>query len=53
MTGFLDYFASYFDAPVEIDDPFSGFILDQEVSPELRRQAPRFASGIGLALRKP
>jgi type IV pilus assembly protein PilM len=52
MPGFLEYFSSYFDARVEIDDPFSGIRCGDRFSKDLKAMAPRFASGIGLALRK-
>ena len=52
MPGLLEYFSSYFDARVEIDDPFSGIRCGDRFSKNLKAMAPRFASGIGLALRR-
>lgn len=51
LPGFSDYFGGYFDSDVEIDDPFAE-ILGAEAVNETRRMAPRFSTGIGLALRQ-
>lgn len=51
MPGFKEYFASYFEAEVVIDDPFSMIVCDDPSFSELRLVAPRFSSSIGLALR--
>lgn len=51
LPGFSDYFSGYFDSNVEIDDPFSE-IAGAESLPRMRMIAPRFSTGIGLALRQ-
>lgn len=50
LPGFSDYFGSYFDAEMEIDDPLAE-IAGAESAGAVRAIAPRFSSGIGLALR--
>lgn len=50
LPGFSDYFGSYFDAEMEIDDPLAEIIGTESVG-AIRAIAPRFSSGIGLALR--
>ncbi|MDC4228077.1 MAG: type IV pilus assembly protein PilM [Candidatus Manganitrophus sp.] len=50
LPGFSDYFGSYFDADMEIDDPLAEIIGTESVG-AIRAIAPRFSSGIGLALR--
>jgi len=52
LPGFLEYFSTYFDAPVEVDDPFSRIQMDDRFPQDLRTMGPRFATSIGLALRK-
>ena len=52
MPGFLDYSASYFDATVVLDNPFSGIACDNPNASELKLMAPRFSTSVGLALRK-
>jgi len=52
LPGFLEYFSTYFDARVEIDDPFSGVLIDDHFPKDLKNMGPRFATSIGLALRK-
>lgn len=52
MPGFVEYFASYFDAETELDDPFAEIHCEEAASPEVRMNAPRFAAAVGLALRK-
>jgi type IV pilus assembly protein PilM len=52
MPGFQDYFASYFEAQVELDDPFAEIHCDERAFGELRLMAPRFSTSVGLALRK-
>ncbi|HUK55941.1 MAG TPA: type IV pilus assembly protein PilM [Nitrospiria bacterium] len=51
MPGFQEYFASYFDANVELDDPFAEIICEESAFREIRLLAPRFSTGVGLALR--
>jgi len=50
LPGFSDYFGGYFEADMEIDDPFAE-ISGTESAGAIRAIAPRFSSGIGLALR--
>lgn len=50
LPGFSDYFGSYFEADMEIDDPLAE-IVGTESAGAIRAIAPRFSSGIGLALR--
>lgn len=51
MPGFKEYFASYFEVEVAIDDPFSMIRCDDPSFSELQLMAPRFSSSVGLALR--
>ncbi|MCI0529479.1 MAG: pilus assembly protein PilM, partial [Nitrospira sp.] len=51
MLGFSDYFSSYFEAKVEVDDPFAEIICRNAAFGNFRTMAPRFSSSIGLALR--
>ncbi|MGH7274585.1 MAG: type IV pilus assembly protein PilM [Nitrospiria bacterium] len=51
MPGFSDYFSSYFDAEVEVDDPFTEITCRSASFGDLRAMAPRFSSSVGLALR--
>ena len=50
LGGFSEYFATYFDSTVEIDDPFAE-IVGAESATAFRMMAPRFSTGVGLALR--
>ena len=52
MPGFQEYFASYFDANVELDDPFAEILCDEKAFGEIRLMAPRFSTAVGLALRE-
>ena len=52
MPGFTEYFASYFDAQTELDDPFAEIHCEDVASPEIRMMAPRYATAVGLALRE-
>lgn len=52
MPGFCDYFSSYFDATVVLDNPFTGIICENPAASELQLMAPRFSTSVGLALRK-
>jgi type IV pilus assembly protein PilM len=52
MPGFQEYFASYFDANVELDDPFAKIDFDEKAFGNIRLLAPRFSTAVGLALRK-
>jgi len=51
MPGFQEYFASYFDSHVELDDPFAEILCDETAFREVRLMSPRFSTGVGLALR--
>jgi type IV pilus assembly protein PilM len=51
LPGFSEYFGGYFDSDVEIDDPFAE-LEGAEAMTESRMIAPRFSTGIGLALRR-
>ncbi|MFQ5779954.1 MAG: pilus assembly protein PilM, partial [Nitrospiria bacterium] len=50
LPGFSDYFAGYFDSAVTVDDPFAE-VVGTESMTDFRTIAPRFSTGIGLALR--
>jgi len=52
MPGFQEYFARYFDAPVEMDNPFGEIACDTAVFEDLHLTAPRFTAAVGLALRR-
>ncbi len=52
MSGFPEYFATYFDTKTELDDPFAEIICDDPAFGDLRLMAPRFSSSVGLALRE-
>lgn len=52
LPGFQDYFSTYFEARVEIDDPFAEIGCDEPSFAELRMMAPRFSTSVGLALRR-
>lgn len=52
LAGFKDYFSRFFEAPVEIQDPFSGMICENLDIEPLKLIAPRFSLAVGLALRK-
>ncbi len=52
LSGFLEYFSSFFDAPVEIGNPFSKMKVK---NPEMflhEEMASRFSLAAGLAMRK-
>ena len=51
MPGFSSHFSSYFDIPIQVDDPLNGLICGTAAEP-YRNIAPRFTSCIGLALRE-
>ena len=50
MPGFVEHFASFFDAKVSLFNPFEGMDCST-VNSDLEPLAPRFTSSIGLALR--
>jgi type IV pilus assembly protein PilM len=52
LSGFIDYFSKFFEAPVEIQDPFSPLICKNVDMNALKPQASRFSLALGLALRK-
>lgn len=51
MSGFTDYLSGYFDAEVVVDNPFARVSMRNAGSLELKQIAPRFSTGMGLALR--
>ncbi len=52
LPGFQDYFSTYFETQVEIDDPFAEINCDEPSFAEFRMMAPRFSTSVGLALRQ-
>lgn len=50
LSGFPEYFSTYFDSKVEINDPFAE-IIGAEAAQEFQMIKPRFSTGVGLALR--
>jgi type IV pilus assembly protein PilM len=52
LSGFIDYFSRFFEAPVEVQDPFSLLICQNVDINALKPQASRFSLALGLALRK-
>jgi type IV pilus assembly protein PilM len=52
LPGFQEHFSSYFEAAVEMDDPFAEIGCDEPSFAEFRMMAPRFSTSVGLALRK-
>jgi len=50
LPGFPDYFSSYFDSDVALDDPFKE-ISGEELAGDIKAISPRFSTGVGLALR--
>jgi type IV pilus assembly protein PilM len=52
MPGFRDYLSAYFDAGVVLDNPFTNIRSDHSATADLLLMAPRFSTGVGLALRK-
>jgi type IV pilus assembly protein PilM len=52
LPGFLNYFSGFFEAPVELGDPFSGMTMNNSGASIVRGLAPRFSLAVGLALRK-
>ncbi|HLG22764.1 MAG TPA: pilus assembly protein PilM, partial [Candidatus Manganitrophaceae bacterium] len=51
LSGFSEYFATYFDSRVEIDDPFLK-IIGGESAGSIRAIGPRFSTTVGLGLRR-
>ncbi|MFQ5598427.1 MAG: type IV pilus assembly protein PilM [Nitrospiria bacterium] len=52
LPGFLEYFSRFFEAPIEIEDPFSMMRCEGPEVAMLREIAPQFSLATGLALRK-
>ncbi|HAK60947.1 MAG TPA: hypothetical protein DCO77_11280 [Nitrospiraceae bacterium] len=52
MKGITDYFSSLLEGRVELDTPFFGLSGKKSVLEDCGANAPRFASAVGLALRK-
>jgi len=49
LRGLSGYMAGYFEAPIELDDPFAAFSIDKSGFDLVRTQAPRFGAAMGLA----
>ncbi len=49
LRGLKGYMASYFEAPIEVDDPFASFKSDESGFEIVQAQAPRFTAAVGLA----
>jgi type IV pilus assembly protein PilM len=49
LSGLSGYMAGYFEAPIELDDPFGDFLVDKPGFDLIRSQAPRFGVAMGLA----
>ncbi len=53
LPGLREFLARYLDANIEVCDPFRKIICDEHTGGGLRSLAPRFATSVGLALRRP
>jgi type IV pilus assembly protein PilM len=49
LRGLSGYMAGYFEAPIELDDPFAAFQIEKSGFDMIRAQAPRFTAAMGLA----
>jgi type IV pilus assembly protein PilM len=49
LPGLTGYMASYFEAPIELDDPFVDLQAPASGFEMIRAQAPRFSAAVGLA----
>jgi type IV pilus assembly protein PilM len=49
LSGLTSYMASYFEAPIELDDPFAGLDITATGFEMVRAQAPRFTAAMGMA----
>lgn len=49
LPGLRGYMASYFEAPIEVDDPFAGLQVSASGFEMVQAQAPRFTAAMGLA----
>jgi type IV pilus assembly protein PilM len=52
MQGIQEYFARSLEGPVELDQPFAGLTVGQDMLDEFGPQALRFSAAVGLALRR-
>ncbi len=51
LPGFLDYFSSFFDAPVELGNAFSKLDIRNPEMAAFQEISPRFSLALGLAMR--
>ena len=51
LSGLRGYMEGYFEAPIEMDDPFASIACDEPGFEVVRDQAPRFTAAVGLANR--
>ncbi len=49
LRGLSGYMAGYFEAPIELDDPFAAFQTEKAGFDLIRAQGPRFTAAMGLA----
>ncbi|HUJ79691.1 MAG TPA: type IV pilus assembly protein PilM [Nitrospiria bacterium] len=49
LRGLGGYMAGYFEAPIELDDPFAACSIGKSGFELIRAQAPRFGAAMGLA----
>jgi len=49
LRGLSGYMAGYFEAPIEVDDPFAAYSVMKPGFDLLRAHAPRFGAAMGLA----
>jgi type IV pilus assembly protein PilM len=52
MPGIKEYFVQSLDGAVELDQPFEGLSVRKKIYDEYGPMSPRFATAVGLALRK-
>ena len=52
MQGLKEYFVQSLEGTVELDQPFEGLLLKEDILDEFGPMAPRFSAAVGLALRK-
>jgi len=52
MPGLVEYFSTYFEAEVLIDNPFQNLRCNDAQVRDLILMAPRFSTSVGLALRR-
>jgi len=49
LRGLSGYMTGYFEAPIEVDDPFASCSIEKADFDLIRAQAPRFSAAMGLA----